>query len=95
MSTPPINHLIVSFSEANYREFLESAPDALLLTNRAGAILFVNAQAESLFGYTRAELLGASIEMLLPERFRIRHVEHRADYYASPRFRPMGSCVGL
>ena len=95
MSTPSINHLIVSFSEANYRAFLESAPDALVLTNRTGAILFVNAQAESLFGYTRAELLGAPIEMLLPEQFRAGHVEHRADYCASPRFRPMGSCTGL
>ncbi len=95
MSTPSINHPIVSFGEANYREFLESAPDALLLTNRAGAILFVNAQAESLFGYTRAELLGAPIERLLPERFRVRHVEYRAGYCASPRFRPMGSCTGL
>ena len=95
MSTPSISHPIVSFSEANYREFLESAPDALLLINRAGAILFVNAQAESLFGYTRAELLGVSIEMLLPEQFRARHVEHRAGYCTSPRFRPMGSCMGL
>jgi len=95
VSTPSINHFIVSFSEANYRAFLESAPDALLLTNRAGAILFVNAQAESLFGYTRAELLGAPIETLLPERFHTGHVEHRAGYCASPRFRPMGSCMGL
>ncbi len=95
MSTPSTNHLIVSFSEANYREFLESAPDALVLINRTGAILFVNAQAESLFGYTRAELLGTPIEMLLPEQFRVGHVEHRAGYCASPRFRPMGSCMGL
>jgi len=95
VSTPSINHPIVSFSEANYREFLESAPDALLLINRTGTILFVNAQAESLFGYTRAELLGAPIEMLLPEQFRVRHVEHRTGYCTSPRFRPMGSCMGL
>jgi PAS domain S-box-containing protein len=66
------------------------APDAIVVVNRDGRIQMVNRQAEALFGYTRQELLGATLEQLIPERFRGVHVEHRARYNASPRTRPMG-----
>ena len=82
-------------AEAMFHRLVESAPDALVIVDLEGRIQLVNSQTELLFGYTRAELLGAPIEMLLPERFRARHVEHRAGYCASRRYRPLGGCMGL
>jgi PAS domain S-box-containing protein len=80
-------------SEQRFASLLESAPDAVVITDSEGRIVLVNAQTESLFGYTRDELLGHNVEMLLPESARERHVAHRIDYLADPRTRPMG--VGL
>lgn len=74
---------------------LELVPDAMVVTDRGGTIVFVNSQMEGLFGHTREELLGASIEMLLPERFRACHVEQRAGFCAFPRVRPMGCNLEL
>jgi two-component system sensor kinase FixL len=75
------------------RTFIEDAPDAVLVTQFSGQILFANRRAEVLFGYARAELVGSQVEQLLPERFRPTHVGHRAAYHAAPRTRPMG--IGL
>lgn len=72
---------------------LESAPDGILLVDSGGHIMLVNAEAEKMFGYTEDELLGKPVEILIPERFRDIHVQHRADYAAAPRTRPMG--IGL
>jgi PAS domain S-box-containing protein len=74
---------------------LEAAPDAMIVTDRAGEIVLVNAQAEKFFGYDRAELLGRSIETLVPERFRGKHVHHRSGYQHTPRVRPMGAGLDL
>src|SRR5574337_626292 len=74
---------------------LEFVPDAMVVADRIGAIIFANSQMEGLFGYTREELLSTSIEMLLPERFRARHIEHRAGFFAFPRTRPMGCGLEL
>jgi protein-histidine pros-kinase len=76
--------------EARYRDLLESMPDAILILNDAGRIVLVNARAEAVFGYSRAELVGELIELLLPERYRSAHVGHRFNYFAQPRMREMG-----
>jgi PAS domain S-box-containing protein len=80
---------------SRFEQFLEFAPDAIVGIGPDGAIVVVNAQAEALFGYTRAELLEMKVEALVPERFHAVHPGHRAGYFADPRTRPMGAELEL
>ena len=67
----------------------------MVITRHEGKIALVNTQTERLFGYRREELLGQAIEMLMPKRYRRRHVGHRADYFLHPGLRPMGKGLEL
>ncbi|HEY7540813.1 MAG TPA: ATP-binding protein [Methylomirabilota bacterium] len=82
-------------SEATAQAVLESASEGILLINASGRIILVNAAAERIFGYDHDELMGQTLEVLLPDRIRAMHREHRAGYFSGPRVRPMGSGLDL
>ena len=73
-----------------FQLFMESAPDAMVLSNRDGRIILANSSVENMFGYRRGELHGKRVEVLIPPRFRVRHRRARAEYYADPATRTMG-----
>jgi PAS domain S-box-containing protein len=75
--------------------WLDVLPDALVIINQAGKIVVANRQLETLIGYSRQELIGLPLEVLLPERFHAAHVLHREHYAATPRIRPMGAGLEL
>ncbi len=82
-------------SMAEYEHLLQSLPNGLILVDGRGKIVHVNAQMESMFGFRKEELVGRSLEILMPERFRAGHRRHVANYLDSPRIRPMGSGLEL
>jgi PAS domain S-box-containing protein len=77
------------------RELLEFAPDAVVGVSEAGEIVLVNSRTQVVFGYSREELIGRDVEMLVPEAIRSAHVGHRDRYFESPRTRPMGAGLDL
>jgi PAS domain S-box-containing protein len=82
-------------SERRFRTFVELAPDAVVITNGTGQIVLVNSQTEKQFGYTRDELLGQNIDILLPVRFRNRHPRHPSGHLSKPDVRPNGEGLDL
>lgn len=81
--------------EAKIRSYFEAASQGILAVSSEGRIVLVNRRTEEMFGYTRTELLGQSLEMLLPERLRTAHSGHRRGYFAEPRMRAMGASMEL
>lgn len=77
-------------SEDRFHLVIEAAPAAMIMADRAGRITMLNLQAECLFGYSRDELLGQPVEMLIPERFRKPHQGHRRSFFAAAKVRQMG-----
>jgi PAS domain S-box-containing protein len=73
------------------RDIVEAAPDGMVIADGDGTVVLVNSQLESQFGYRRTELLGKSVDVLLPERLRARHHADREDYAEAPRTRSMGT----
>ncbi|MGH9814041.1 MAG: sensor histidine kinase, partial [Candidatus Acidiferrales bacterium] len=82
-------------AQERFRSLIESAPDAMVIVDQQGKIAVVNAQAEKLFGYQRSELLGQTVEMLIPERLRGPHPQHRAGYFSHAHARSMGAGLEL
>jgi PAS domain S-box-containing protein len=82
-------------SEDRFRQLLEAAPDAVVVVDQAGRIVLVNAQVERMFGYVCGDLVGQAVEILVPSRRRETHPDHRADFHAHPRVRPMGQGLEL
>lgn len=81
----------LKLDESRLRLIIDTAPSGMLMVNQSGVIVLVNSQIERLFQYDRKELLGQTIEMLVPLHSRERHPEHRASFFANPQARAMGS----
>lgn len=92
MSTesPEIGH-----SDVFIRHLLETAPDALIMVDEDGVIDLVNEQAVKMFGYARSEMLGQTVDILLPDAKRAGHAAHRHNYISAPSVRPMGPELNL
>ncbi len=82
-------------AHARFSALLEAAPDAMVIVDKEGRILLVNAQTEQLFGYSREDLIGKPVEALVPPRFRRVHPQHRLDYFSRPRLRAIDSTLEL
>ena len=78
-----------------FQQLFEFSPDAVFVTDESGRITLVNVEAGRMFGYGADELIGETIETLVPERFRGAHPKHRSDYFSQPRLRPMGAGIEL
>ena len=76
---------------ADIGALLDAAPDAIVVTDQDGRIRLINRQAEALFGYDRAELIGEPVELLVPQRTLARHPQLRARYLGAAVARPMGA----
>ncbi len=82
-------------AQDRFRELLDAAPDSIIEVDSEGRIVLSNVATERMFGYKRGELLGLSLELLIPEGMRARHVLHRSRYWTHPQTRPMGSGLQL
>ena len=82
--------LALETSEERFRRVVEAVANAIIMVGADGTVEMVNAQAEAIFGYPRAELLGRPIEMLLPEQYRSHHPQLLKAFFAAPEARLMG-----
>jgi len=82
---------IHKLTEEGLRLVIEAAPSGMIMVDQRGKIALVNSLVEQLFGYTRKELVGQSIDILVPNSVRPKHAEHRAEFFKNPNTRAMGS----
>ena len=82
-------------AEQRFRSLLEYAPDAMVVVNNNGQIILANEQTKNMFGYAKDELIGQSLEVLIPQRYRKRHVNYRSKYFLRPDLVPMGTLRNL
>src|SRR5207245_5662261 len=82
-------------AEAKFRGLLESAPDPMVVVNREGRIVLVNAQAEETFGYRREDLLRQPMDILVPERLREKCLAYRTVFVTGPQKSPMGATLEI
>lgn len=86
-----LNEQLRQSSKSRLRQVIEAAPNGLLMVDQRGTIVLCNAEIESLFGYQREELLGTTIEILVPQNARQKHPNYRMNYFANPETRQMGA----
>ena len=89
------NHGQAEFAQLALENLFEVSPDAIFVTDAHGVIRGANPRAAELFGHSQMELVGQPIENLVPLRFRGRHPQHRENYAAHPKARPMGAAMHL
>ena len=82
-------------AEEKLKALIESTPDALVIVDSVGCIVIVNKQAEKIFGYHRSEIIGKKVEVLIPERFKIKHPHYREGYSYNSQARAMGTGIEL
>ena len=82
-------------AQGKFQALLESAPDAMVIVNKFGQMVFVNSQTEKIFGYDREDLIGQEVEKLIPNRFKHLHPGHRKNYFTDPKIRSMGAGLEL
>lgn len=81
----------IKYTELTFQLIVESSPNAIVLVNKEGKIAYINSQTEKLFGYTRAELIGQTVEQLIPKRFSQHHPGFRDTFFSMPAVRSMGA----
>jgi PAS domain S-box-containing protein len=82
-------------AEEKFRGLLEAAPDAMVISNEKGEIVLINRQTENMFGFTKEELIGKKVEILIPAEFHSKHVVDRTHYFENPKVRIMGAGLNL
>src|SRR5882672_1540562 len=96
MSTPSrLRHDPPEWTNTDFRSLVDAAPDAMMVVNQAWEVVVANTQAEKLFGYSREQLIGKSVESLISPRFRERHAQDREKFFGDPRVQPIGTWLEL
>ena len=85
----------MTFNDEQFRLLLDAVPNGMMVTDEAGVITFVNSEIEKMLDYSREELTGRGVEVLIPERFRAAHPGLRHHFAKSPQPRPMGQARDL